>query len=551
MASFNHTLPQTFGQLSQSLSEMRPYIPMSIHLILSALFPIYTGAHASLSRPSSAAEPPKKDKDHKSEEDEDDEDESILPKMEGLSPTDAIIFPVLAGLTLGGLYLLIKYMGPDLLNKILGVYFSGMALFSVAKLLNDSLAVLHTFIFPTYYLNQGRLWRVNQKFRKATEVLDSTDLSTSDDNAKSRRRPSPLPAIFSRLPLPDPLLSILWTTRGLPLRKIPLKINPTTRLPSIDTSFTIRSIIASLLAATVILCANLYPKAWYLTNVQGFAFSYTALQLLSPTTFFTGSLLLAALFVYDIYFVFYTPLMVTVASELDVPIKLLFPRPEEEDREDGGKARRLAMLGLGDVVLPGIMVGLSLRFDLFLEYVRRQRRVRQGEEEKQEDGEGKVEKAKTEKVEGEDREEMVVKAEYKSVTSKWGDRFWTGSLLPRMSVSSLSPTFLSFSARPKGGYASLASSAATKNVPTFAKPYFTASIIGYVLGMSVTLIVMQVFKHAQPALLYLVPGVLGAVWLTALVRGEFKDMWQYSEAMDMMDSGDKDKERGKESKKDT
>jgi len=50
--------------------------------------------------------------------------------------------------------------------------------------------------------------------------------------------------------------------------------------------------------------------------------------------------------------------------------------------------------------------------------------------------------------------------------------------------------------------------------------------------MTITLFIMHAFKHAQPALLYLVPGVLGAVWLTAVVRGEVKEMWEYSEAVD-------------------
>ncbi len=47
--------------------------------------------------------------------------------------------------------------------------------------------------------------------------------------------------------------------------------------------------------------------------------------------------------------------------------------------------------------------------------------------------------------------------------------------------------------------------------------------------MLVTLFVMQIYKHAQPALLYLVPGVLVAVWGTALARGELKLMWEYTE----------------------
>jgi minor histocompatibility antigen H13 len=53
--------------------------------------------------------------------------------------------------------------------------------------------------------------------------------------------------------------------------------------------------------------------------------------------------------------------MVTVAKNLDGPIKLLFPRtliPSEET----GKIE-LSLLGLGDIVIPGFFLALLLRFD--------------------------------------------------------------------------------------------------------------------------------------------------------------------------------------------
>lgn len=42
-------------------------------------------------------------------------------------------------------------------------------------------------------------------------------------------------------------------------------------------------------------------------------------------------------------------------------------------------------------------------------------------------------------------------------------------------------------------------------------------------------IVMIHFKAAQPALLYLVPACLGSSLGTALVRGELKNLFAYSE----------------------
>jgi minor histocompatibility antigen H13 len=55
--------------------------------------------------------------------------------------------------------------------------------------------------------------------------------------------------------------------------------------------------------------------------------------------------------------VFYTPYMVTVATKLDVPIKLTFQAAE-----------RKSILGLGDIVIPGMVMALALRFDLWRHY---------------------------------------------------------------------------------------------------------------------------------------------------------------------------------------
>ena len=60
--------------------------------------------------------------------------------------------------------------------------------------------------------------------------------------------------------------------------------------------------------------------------------------------------------------------MVTVALELDAPIKILIV----ESIEDGAN-RPLAIFGPGDIALPGIMLGLALRFDLYLFYLKKQK----------------------------------------------------------------------------------------------------------------------------------------------------------------------------------
>ena len=59
-------------------------------------------------------------------------------------------------------------------------------------------------------------------------------------------------------------------------------------------------------------------------------------------------------------------------------------------------------------------------------------------------------------------------------------------------------------------------------------PVFSA-FAGYAAGLVATIVVMNVFDAAQPALLYIVPAVLGAVGAAALARGEVAAVLGYSE----------------------
>lgn len=61
------------------------------------------------------------------------------------------------------------------------------------------------------------------------------------------------------------------------------------------------------------------------------------------------------------------------------------------------------------------------------------------------------------------------------------------------------------------------------------KVYFYSAMVGYTIGLVVTLVVMHTFKAAQPALLYIVPGVVGCVLIQAAIRGEIKQLLAYTE----------------------
>jgi len=170
-----------------------------------------------------------------------------------------------------------------------------------------------------------------------------------------------------------------------------------------------------------------------LTDILSLSFSHNALSLLKIDTFQTGCILLSGLFVYDIWWVFGTDVMVKVATTLDIPIKLLWPKSLIFSDAHG-----FTMLGLGDVVIPGTFIALALRYDW-----------------------------------------------YRCTHSP-----------PQ---------------RP------------------FTKPYFYAGLSGYVAGLVMTMSVMHMFKAAQPALLYLSPSCMLAFLVTALIRGELKEAWGWSD----------------------
>ena len=277
-------------------------VPTYLHLILSSLFPIYIASHASLSRPSSAAKPSRQANGEKSGDDEEEEEEEVYQKLEGLAPSDAIIFPIIAGLTLGGLYLLIKWLeDPSILNLILGWYFGAFGTFGIAQLVGDVLSFTHSLVFPKLYRDQGVLWKIDGQAKTVVPLPAGTASSTSE---APPTRHSPLPGALGRISLPRKLNSMLWSSRAF-AQKITFKVY-LREVGARRVHVSPFSIFGFVIGLAVALYSNLVARPWWLTNLSGFAFSYSALQLMSPTTFTTGSMLLAALFCYDIYMVFYT-----------------------------------------------------------------------------------------------------------------------------------------------------------------------------------------------------------------------------------------------------
>lgn len=100
-------------------------------------------------------------------------------------------------------------------------------------------------------------------------------------------------------------------------------------------------------------------KHFMMNNIFGISFCIQGIEKISLGSYKVGAILLIGLFFYDIFWVFGTDVMVTVAKSFDGPIKLLFPRV----LASGDIKAQFSLLGLGDIVIPGLFVALLLRFD--------------------------------------------------------------------------------------------------------------------------------------------------------------------------------------------
>ena len=129
---------------------------------------------------------------------------------------------------------------------------------------------------------------------------------------------------------------------------------------AVDATFTTAEFIAFIFA---VIFSYVYftTKHFLLNNVLGISFCIQSIERISLGSYKNGAIALIGLFFYDIFWVFGTEVMVTVAKSFDGPIKLLFPRTFA----DGDIKAQFSLLGLGDIVIPGLFVALLLRYDAY------------------------------------------------------------------------------------------------------------------------------------------------------------------------------------------
>ncbi|VDK29148.1 unnamed protein product [Anisakis simplex] len=91
--------------------------------------------------------------------------------------------------------------------------------------------------------------------------------------------------------------------------------------------------------------SHLMKRHWITNDILGIAFSIYGIEFLHLASFKAGTMLLAGLFIYDVFWVFATDVMTTVAKGIDAPILLQFP--QDIYRNGWMDSSKYAMLGAG------------------------------------------------------------------------------------------------------------------------------------------------------------------------------------------------------------
>ncbi len=232
---------------------------------------------------------------------------------------------------------------------------------------------------------------------------------------------------------------------------------------------------------------------WVVQDIMGVCYCILILGLIQINTIKVASILLVLVFIYDVFYVFVTPyifgrsVMVDVASGAsssvdqaycdkypsesacagsEAPLPMLLALPWIGDFRGG-----FSMIGLGDLVLPGLLISFAARYDASKDLVRKcsqTSNVRNG---------NAVVTESAAALSGE-------------TTEQSRQQYQVGRIKKALF-----------------------------------RGYFGPLMVAYAVGLSAAYIAVWGMKKGQPALLYLVPACLGTMVFLGWKRKELSDLW--------------------------
>lgn len=242
-------------------------------------------------------------------------------KRERMSAEDAKAFPLFGSAALLFLFCCLRYLPKNLLNTVFRVLFSFAGVVSVYRAL---LILYHDMFKGKESAEEVAASKDKHKSGRAVETNEKEKTKEPEPEKEAEKTSFLRGAVQSAKSL---LLEVSEEVCTLP------------NLLILGVSVSINSLY-------------LKNKTPALANVIASAFCISGLRDIRPDSTKTVLLLLGLLFVYDIFWVFCTPVMLEVAKGLDVPIKLVYTK--------GSKIG--SMIGLGDIVVPGFYLGVAREF---------------------------------------------------------------------------------------------------------------------------------------------------------------------------------------------
>lgn len=437
-------------------------------------------------------------------------------RHEMVGATEAYLMPVFGAIGLVGLYFSYKYFDAVNIQSAMSVYFSFVAFVSTiatVSLIIKSLARIgfhktiphwrFTLADDHEYHNMGmepgfdKMEEEIEKHKKAQlkKKKEKKRKQQEKDKKKNKNKDNVITEPPKPKKQPSTTKTVKKSNKVSNEKDKEAKVEICTPIAARDQYLNFYFSAGDLIGIPISLALvtlQYFTGNWLFGNILAMAVAIQGICTLRLDSFKTGLIMLGGLFLYDIYFVFGTDVMVTVATKLQVPIKLEIPRPlsitelEKVASADdvsaaaaaaaAAAARATAMLGLGDIVIPALYLSLCLRYDLYRFYEKAATIVVKPSSLLEKES-STVEVSKEEQQEEEEDDEKI-----------------------------LLPFHL---ARP------------------YPKPFFNAGIVAYAIGLVITIGVMHVFKAGQPALLYLCPAIAGSTLLTAYLRGEVKNIFAY------------------------
>ncbi|KAL7520540.1 hypothetical protein ACHAWX_005265, partial [Stephanocyclus meneghinianus] len=240
---------------------------------------------------------------------------------------------------------------------------------------------------------------------------------------------------------------------------------------------------------------------WVIQDVMGVSYCIFVIGVIHINTIMVGTILLVLVFFYDIFYVFISPyifgtsVMVDVAmggtrgdaafcykypsdsrctgSQAPLPMMLVFPWLL--DYREG-----FSMIGLGDIVLPGLLISFAARYDGAKFLTRKCSEASAG--------------VPNETIDDNDDEGAVAASE---------DMEYTPPLTRKQVIINNSWAFLK----------------------SLKKGYFGPMMVAYAVGLSAAYIAVYGMQRGQPALLYIVPACLVTMFALGIRKRQLSDLW--------------------------